>query len=493
MLASLPAPERTSLLKRLTPDDQARLAYEWSFWARPNQLEPDGDWRIWLLLAGRGFGKTRTGAEWVRAQIESERCGRIALLAPTAADTRDVMVEGESGLMQLCPPWNRPLYEPSKRRLTWPNGAIATTYSADEPERLRGPQHDGAWVDELGAMQYPDEAWAQLTFGLRLGKNPRAVVTTTPRPIPVVKKLLKDPTCYVTRGSTYDNAQNLAPAFLQQIIARYEGTRLGRQELLAEVLEDVEGALWTLKTIEETRVKDAPQLTRIVVAIDPAATNTEDSDETGIVVAGRDRQGFGYVLADLSVKASPHGWGTRAAQAYHDYNADVVIYEANQGGDMVKHTLKSVNRSLPVRAVHASRGKRTRAEPIAALYEQGKVRHVGVFKRLEDQMTSWLPDEPSSESPDRMDALVWALTDLMVDRPMAIPAMPGYAAKGVAMEGGPAGAAVDGVPGVRRNQAENYRDEGDPDQTHEGAQLKTDGVTMRNFVRPGKRTIPSGW
>jgi len=306
------------MLKRLTANEQAALAYDWTFWARPNQLEPAGDWRIWLLLAGRGFGKTRTGAEWIRQQIEKDRCGRLALLAPTAADTRDVMVEGESGILSISPNWNRPVYEPSKRRLTWPNGAIAIVYSADEPERLRGPQHDGAWVDELGAMNYPDQAWTQLTLGLRLGKNPRAVVTTTPKPIPVIKSLVKDPTCFVTRGTTYDNIMNLPHAFVRQIVSRYEGTRLGRQELMAEILEDIEGALWSLQAIEAGRVAKPPELIRIVVAIDPAATNTEDSDETGIIVAGLGRDRQGYVLADVSLESgrlgTARGQGVRRVQ-----------------------------------------------------------------------------------------------------------------------------------------------------------------------------------
>ena len=460
------------MLKRLTADEQATLAYDWTFWARPNQLEPPGDWRIWLLLAGRGFGKTRTGAEWVRQQIERDRCGRLALLAPTAADARDVMVEGESGILSICPNWNRPVYEPSKRRLTWPNGALATLYSADEPERLRGPQHDGAWVDELGAMSYPDQAWAQLTFGLRLGRNPRAVVTTTPKPIPVIKTLTKDPTCYVTRGTTYDNIMNLPQAFVRQIVSRYEGTRLGRQELMAEILEDVEGALWSLQAIEATRVVRPPELVRIVVAIDPAVTNTEESDETGIIVAGLGRDGNGYVLADLSLKASPDGWGRRAAKAFDEFSADRVVYEANQGGDMVRHVLKTVDQRLPLREVHASRGKQTRAEPIAALYEQGRVHHVGVLRKLEDQMTTWQPDDPRAGSPDRVDALVWALTDLMLDRTAAINALPGYFS----------------------GKAERDDHEGDPDRDHEGALIDSGG-DLGSQARRGRRTrtIPSGW
>lgn len=451
------------LLKKLTRDEQALLAYDWTFWARPNQLPPPGDWRVWLLLAGRGFGKSRTGAEWIKEQVETGKCSRLALVAPTAADARDVMVEGESGLLSVCAPWNRPTYNSSLRRVTWPDGRIATLYSADEPERLRGPQHDGAWVDELGSWRYP-EAWDMLMFGLRLGTDPRVVVTTTPRPIPIIKRLVADEHCVVTRGSTYDNLVNLAPDFVRQIVARYEGTRLGRQELMAEILEDVPGALWTLPQIEALRVPQASELVRVVVAIDPAATANEDSDETGIVVAGRGRDGQGYVLADVSVKASPDGWGRRAAVAYQDFAADRVVYEANLGGDMVKHVLKTVDPRLPLRDVHASRGKRTRAEPIAALYEQGRIHHVGVHRKLEDQMCSWNPDDPRMDSPDRMDALVWALTDLMLDRTGAVLAAPGYMA------------------GARPK-------DDDDDSDTEGAVLVRD----REFTHKRRGGLPTGW
>ncbi len=332
-------------------------------------------------------------------------------MAPTTADCRDVMVEGESGIKAISPPWDTPEYEPSKRRLTWKNGAIATLYSADEPDRLRGPQHDGAWCDEIAAWRYP-EAWDQLMFGLRIGPDPRTVVTTTPRPIPLVKALIVDPTCHVTRGTTYDNLPHLAPAFASQIIAKYEGTRLGRQELMAEVLTDTPGALWTLDLIDQNRVEVAPQMSRVVVAIDPATTSEEDSDETGIVVCGADNNGHGYVLADGSVKASPDGWARRAWTLYDEHQADSIIYESNQGGDMVAHTLRTIRPHGRIQGVHASRGKRTRAEPVAALYEQNRVHHVGNFKILEDQMCSWTPE--SADSPDRMDALVWAMTGILV-------------------------------------------------------------------------------
>lgn len=390
-----------------------REQYDWrGRWARPDQLPPDGDWRVWLLLAGRGYGKTRTGAEWAREQVEHHGRRRLALVAPTAADARDVMVEGESGILAIAPPWNRPLYEPSKRRLTWPNGAVATTYSADEPDRLRGPQHDAAWCDELAAWKYP-EAWDMLMFGLRLGSDPRAVVTTTPKPVRIIRELLAAPTTVVTRGSTFDNAANLAPAFLAQIVAKYEGTRLGRQELLAELLDDVPGALWQRGQLDTLRRKAAPDMARIVVAIDPAMTSGEDADETGIVVAGKGVDGHGYVLADLTCRLSPDGWARRAIEAARRYQADRIVAEVNNGGEMVEHTLRTVERSIPYKAVHASRGKRVRAEPVAALYEQGRVHHVGGFPELEDQMCTFVPDTFDG-SPDRVDALVWALSELML-------------------------------------------------------------------------------
>jgi len=409
-LIELPADARQQTLSQLSERDALTLLYDWPFWARPNQLPPQGDWRVWLLLAGRGFGKSRTGAEWVREQVESGRSRRIALVAPTAADVRDVMIEGESGLLAICPPWNMPVYESSKRRLTWPNGAIATTYSAEEPDRLRGPQHDAAWCDEVAAWRYP-ETWDMLMFGLRLGVDPRCVVTTTPKPIPIIRNLLKSPTTAITRGSTYENRANLAEAFFEQIVAQYEGTRLGRQELYAEVLDDVEGALWTRALIDQHRVKVAPELKRIVVAIDPAITASDDSDETGIVVAGLGVDNHGYALDDLSLRASPDGWARRAVEAYHARKADRIVAEVNQGGDMVEYTIRTVDPRASIKKVHAARGKQTRAEPIVALYEQGRIHHVGVLPQLEEQMCNWVP---GMDSPDRMDAAVWAFTELML-------------------------------------------------------------------------------
>ena len=307
------------------------------------------------MLAGRGFGKTRTGAEIVRVMAGSGAARRIALVAPTAADARGVMVEGESGLLSIGPPDERPEYEPSKHLLTWPNGAIATTYSADEPDRLRGPQHDLAWCDELAAWRYP-QAWDMLMFGLRLGADPRAIVTTTPRPTRFIRELLADPKVAVTHGRTIENQKNLAPAFLDQIVRRYEGTRLGRQELDAEILEDVPGALWSHGLIDAARAENAPELTRIVVAIDPAVSSDEHADETGIVVAAKDAAGHGYVLADLSGRYTPTEWAKAAVAAYRTHDADRIVAEVNNGGEMVEATLRIVDPGVPYAAVHGAAG-----------------------------------------------------------------------------------------------------------------------------------------
>jgi phage terminase large subunit-like protein len=416
-LASLPEPLRNRLVWSLPRDKALRLKYEWPYRARPEQLPPPGDWRVWLLLAGRGFGKTRTGAELVRTRVGAHTARRLALVAPTAADARDVMVEGESGVLAIAPPWDRPLYEPSKRRLTWPNGAVATIFSADEPERLRGPQHDFAWCDELAAWRYP-EAWDMLMFGLRLGGDPRAIVTTTPRPTKPIRALLADPKVVVTRGTTAENRANLAPAFLDQIVRRYQGTRLGRQELDAEILDDMPGGLWQRGIIEATRTSTLPELSRVVVAIDPAVSASEDADETGIIAAGRGANGHGYVLADASGRYAPAEWARVAIAAYGAHQADRIVAEINNGGDMVEATLRMIDPNVPFSAVRATRGKVARAEPVAALYEQGRIHHIGAFPQLEDQMCSFTSDfdrTAAGYSPDRVDALVWALTELLVE------------------------------------------------------------------------------
>lgn len=366
-------------------------------------------------MAGRGFGKTRCGAEWVRGMVESKQAGRIALVGPTAADTRDVMVEGESGLLNIFPGRQRPVYEPSKRKVTFSNGAIAMLYSAEEPDRLRGPQHDAGWSDEAAAWKYP-EAWDMLQFGMRLGLNPRQVVTTTPKPNKLVKDILADPGTVITRGSTFDNARNLAGPFLAKITAKYEGTRLGRQELNAELLDDNQNALWKRSDIDKARCRpgDLPAMRRIVVAIDPAVSTEEDSDETGIVVAGLGEDGRGYVFDDITSKESPAKWGAAVLKAYRERKADRVVAEINQGGNLVEALLRSLDANVSYQGVHASRGKFSRAEPVAALYEQGKVSHVGNFAALEDQLCDYNP-QVASRSPDRMDALVWAFTALMLE------------------------------------------------------------------------------
>jgi phage terminase large subunit-like protein len=391
----------------------------WRVIARPNQLPPPGDWDTWILLAGRGYGKTRVLSEQANAWAISKQCKRMAIVAATAADARDVMIEGESGILACAPNWCQPHYEATRRRVVWPNGALAYSYSAEEPDRLRGPQHDAAICDELGSWRDPS-TWDMLQFGLRLGEHPRTVIATTPRPTKLVKQLLarEGNGVVVTRGSTFENRANLAPGFFQSVVARYEGTRLGRQELEAELLTDIPGALWNWMTIEACRRAQAPDLARVVVAIDPAVSSTEGSDETGIVVCGKDQAGRGYVLADLSGRYSPEQWAKTAINAYHEYGADRVVAEINQGGDLVEATLRMVDPNIPFTAVHASRGKYTRAEPVAALYEQSRVHHIGSFPQLEDQMTSYTVDvdRPKMGSPDRLDALVWGLTELVVAR-----------------------------------------------------------------------------
>lgn len=424
---SLPPTKRAAAIAKIAPTttEQAALLYLWSYWGRPEQLAPSGDWSTWLILSGRGWGKSRTGAEWVREQVESGRCKRLALVARTAADARDVMVEGDSGILKISPPWFRPIYEPSKRRLTWPNGAIATTFSADEPNALRGPQYDGAWADELAAWRFDRDAWDQLQFGLRLGQDPKVIVTTTPRPTPLVKELVADAATRLTRGSTYENAGNLAPRFLKKLLAKYEGTRLGRQEIEGAILDDNPGALWKRAWIEAKRKRlgdPLPAMRRIVVAVDPAVSTDSASAETGIVVVGLGVDNLGYVLDDGSSQHSPGEWGNRVLDLFDERKADRVIGEVNNGGNLVEANLFAAARGKnrqppPYKAVHASRGKATRAEPVATLYEQGKVVHVGAFPYLEDQLCSWNPSE-DDKSPDRLDALVWGLTELMV-RPSA--------------------------------------------------------------------------
>lgn len=419
-MRGLPISQRTQFLTSLSKAEQAALLYTWEWWARPEQLAPPGDWYCWLILAGRGWGKTRTVTELVRSRVEAGTARRIALIGQTAADVRDVIVEGESGILAVSPPWCRPKYEPSKRRLTWPNGAIATTYSGDEPDQLRGPQHDLALCDELAKWRFGQAAWDNMEFGLRLGHNPQVIVATTPRPIPIIKALKADPQTVMpmTNLSTYVNIDNVAPRFVQRVVRRYEGTRLGRQELHAQILEDTPGALWNRAQLEMLRVTKAPPLQRVVTGIDPS--NTSGGDEAGVITAGigmctckGKSEQHGFLLDDASLQGSPTQWASAGVTAYHKFKADRLVAESNNGGEMVAVTIGTITGAPPVKLIHASRGKYTRAEPIASLYEQGKVHHVGAFPQLEDEYCSWLPGD---NSPNRLDAAVWALTELMLGR-----------------------------------------------------------------------------
>jgi phage terminase large subunit-like protein len=420
-VASLPEQERRKLLSSLSDQEALALLYDWDFWARDNQLPPsDIDWFVWLLLAGRGFGKTRPGNEQVIKWAKSY--SPIALVGQTKADVRDTVVElGDSSILRISPPWFMPEYEPSKRRLTWPNGAQAIIYSGDEPDQLRGPQHAKAFVDELCKFKYIQDTWDNLIFGLRVGDKPQVVVATTPRPIPTLKQILADSRTVKSTGHTLENRANLPTSFIKYVLDKYEGTRLGRQELAGEVLSDNPNALWHRDWLENLRLREHPPLERIVVGVDPAASSSEESAETGIVVAGVARVGkdmHGYILDDLSLRASPSGWATAAITGYHKHQADRIIGEVNNGGEMVENTIRSVEKSVAYKSVHASRGKELRAEPISALYEQGKVHHIGFFPDLEDQLCEWVP---GAKSPDRLDALVWALTELMLGTPQHDP------------------------------------------------------------------------
>jgi phage terminase large subunit-like protein len=422
----LSAGDVESLVHEIREGKCAGLLDRWRLWARPEQLPPPGEWTTWLYMGGRGAGKTRAGAEWIRARVQNGRGRRIALVAGTAADARDVMIEGESGLLAVAPAWDRPLFEPSKRRLTWPNGAVATLFSAEQPEALRGPQHDTAWCDELAKWKYLERAWDNLQLGLRLGAQPRQVITTTPRALAALKAIIARSDTVVTRGTSYDNRVNLAPAFFAEIIRRYEGTRFGRQEINAELLEDVQGALWTRAMLDAARLAQGvapPQMARVVVGVDPSGTRGhDDRASVGIVAAGKGIDGQGYVLADFTCTLSPAGWGRRIAEAVSAHRADCVVAEGNFGGAMVESVLTAANVGARVKMVTASRGKIVRAEPIAALYEQNQVRHAGAFTALEDQLTAFTTDGyVGGGSPDRADAMIWALTELMLQQDVMQP------------------------------------------------------------------------
>lgn len=439
LLRTLPREVLQRELSRLSTEELTALSWCWRLTARPNQILPPGDWTTWLILAGRGYGKTRTGAETVREWVDTGT-RRLALLAATPADARDVMITGESGLLSIYPEKEKPLYQPSLRRLTWPNGAIGTIYSAHKNEDksgLRGPQHEKAWGDEPAKWQYPGNL-DQLMFGLRIGTNPQAILTGTPRPIKMIRDLIKESqaensSTRVTYGSTYENRANLAPSWFERIINKYQGTRLGRQELEAALLDDIQGALWTYAMLQRCYSDEHAQdddgeintvlresMERIVVAVDPSVSDGKVQDvtqeqqaETGIVVCGR-RENKGHLLDDCSMYGHPSDWAQAAINAYEKWHADYIVAEKNNGGELIRLTLQSVPgaRHIPVKLVSASRGKYTRAEPVALLHERGGIEHHGVFSQLEDQLTTWVP---GMKSPDRLDAYVWGMTELLVD------------------------------------------------------------------------------
>jgi phage terminase large subunit-like protein len=417
LLRLLTRDELTTLLSSLPDSAVLAFLYDWEgIHARDSQLLPAGDdWNTWLILAGRGFGKTRTGAETTRAAVERGIATRIALVAPTAADARDTMVEGESGLLAVCPPWFKAHYEPSKRRVTWKrNGrevARATLFSAEEPERFRGPQHDWVWGDEPASWPDAMEAWAQLQLGLRLGRKPRAIITGTPKPVELITMLVRDKGTVVTRGATYENSANLAANYIETIGRLYGSSRLGKQEIYGEILEAAAG-IFDMAKVEAARRARAPELRRIVVAIDPAQNSERGVDETGIVVVGLDEADHGYVLEDATLKGTPDEWANRAAQMFYKWQADCVVAEVNVGGEMVEFTLRTVDPSLPVKTVRAMRGKAKRAEPIAALFEQGKVHLVGDLPKLEAQMRAFTGINGRRD--DRTDAMCWGLHELML-------------------------------------------------------------------------------
>jgi phage terminase large subunit-like protein len=433
--------ERAAFLKSLSPDELAFLEHDWSFWGRPDQQMPVGDWFVWMILAGRGWGKTRTAVENIARMLR----GPSPLIAPDGApaimtiiadspfDLRQYSIEGPSGFLHVGPEDYRPLHEPSKKTLTWPNGCKALLFSAEDPETLRGASGSFFWWDELAKSRYARAGWDNMLFGMREG-NPRGIVTTTPRPVPLLKELLARKSTKATRGSTWDNKENLSPVFYREVIEPLMGTRLGRQEIDAEIIEDVPGALWTRALLElnrlpkwsseDDRQRIIASMRRIVVAMDPAATSTDGADEMGIIVAGLRHDGHGCVLADLSERLTPDKAARRAIQAYDDWKADRIVGEVNNGGEWIGQTVRLTAKAMQseqvrksgeiaYRAVHASRGKQTRAEPISSLDEQHKVHHVGTFPQLEDQLCEWQP-LAGMKSPDRLDARVWALTDLML-------------------------------------------------------------------------------
>ncbi len=415
-------------LDSLDEGELLALPYLFEFWAMEHQLPPEGDWRAWVIMGGRGAGKTRAGAEWVRAQVEGSRpldegrCRRLALVGETIDQVREVMIFGESGILACSPDDRRPEWQASRKRLIWPNGATAQAFSAHDPEGLRGPQFDGAWVDEMAKWKKARDTWDMLQFALRLGDHPQVCVTTTPRNVGVLKELVQLDTTVVTSAATEANSAFLAESFLEEVRARYAGTRLGRQELDGILLDEAEGALWNSAGLEACRVDQAPEMDRIVVAVDPPVTGKDSSDECGIVVVGAITKGpvqdwKAYVLHDATIgAASPNRWANAAIRAMEAWGAERLVVEVNQGGDLVSSVIRQVDPLVPIKAVHASRGKVARAEPAAALYEQGRIYHLKGLGELEDQMCAMTAQGFEGKgSPDRVDALVWALTELMIE------------------------------------------------------------------------------
>jgi phage terminase large subunit-like protein len=428
-LKKLTKEEVNKVLSQLDPKELAELLSNWKFWARPNQLAPEGGWKVWLLNCGRGFGKTRTGTEWVREQVKLGYT-RIAAVGPTKGSVRQVMIDGESGLLSVCydtdetydgVPIGKPVWSPTNNTVTWANGAKVEVFSAEDPERLRGPQFEKAWCDEICAWTRRDETWDMLQFCMRLGDNPQITVTTTPKPDKLIRRLtspemVDNGKVVITQGTSYDNSDNIDLDALKQ----YEGTRLGRQELYAEILTEAAGALWNKEMLEKCQRYDiedplefSKTLARIVVSVDPAVSSNKHSDLTGIIVAGRDINGKAFILEDATGQYTPEGWATKAVELYNKYEADCLVAEKNQGGDLIRTTFKTVDETLPITLVHASKGKYARAEPVSALYEQGKVFHVRGLVELEDQMVTWEPLEAIG-SPDRLDAMVWAIYNLLL-------------------------------------------------------------------------------
>lgn len=435
-LALLPEAERKLAIDELTDAQAHGLLTDWRFWARPKQLPPPGDWDTWVLDAGRGFGKTRAGAGWMQERAYEFKGRWMALIGRTIADVRDYQIEGPGGLLRNAPPDRRPEYIAGKRRVTWPNGSWATIYTDEEPEALRGFSGDTAWLDEFAKYRNPEDVWENLDFGMREASTdqPRRVITTTPRPLAILKQIIADKRTVTVIGSSYENRTNLDPKWFAETLKKYEGTRIGRQEIYAEILGDYPGALWSRRSLDENRVRAAPGLVRVVVSVDPNISSGEDANEHGIIVSGRATDNQAYVLDDFSARGSPDQWARKSVAAYKQYAADVIVAEANQGGEMVRSVIHSVDATVPVKLVHASRGKFIRAEPIASLYEQGRVHHVGVLGQLEDQMIEFTPDRAADRSdgysPDRVDALVWGITELFPgiiarDKP-AVPVLPGF-------------------------------------------------------------------